>query len=170
MDRGKQLEFIVGIFGFLQLSMQDVGLLDKKGRPVKKKKPLPSERDAIFIYDWVAGHLKNLPIEHLRPKARVMDEAVTKLLNDHTVVNNFLLGLLLLRAMVDDGSKSTQILIGSKINRLVDVVDDAISDEEFSADIKRTTARTADNLYRQFTGRLQLSDEVREARFKRIIK
>ena len=28
--------YFVGIFGFLQLSMQDVGLIDKQGLPIKK--------------------------------------------------------------------------------------------------------------------------------------
>ena len=170
MNSDTQLTYLVGVFGYLQLAMMDVGLINEKGIPPKKRKKLmPSEQDALAIYDWVSDQISQFSSAELRARAKRMDNAVKKLLNDHKIVNNFLLGLLLLRHLVDDGRKDWQILMGSKINRLVDVVDGAISDEEFSAEIKRTTSRTADNLYRQFTGKAQLSDEVRDAKFKKIL-
>jgi len=165
-----EIAYYSGIYGFLQLSMQDVGLLDKKGAPIKKKDRLPHEQDAFAIYNWVSYKLSNLSVGQLMGKAMVMDAAIKKLLNENKTVNNFLLGLLLLRAIVDDGEKSNQILLSGKINRIIDVVDGAVSDGEFNPEIKKTTARVADNLYRQFTGKAQLSDEIRDLRMKRFKK
>ena len=170
MNEETRIDYLVGVFGFLQLSMKDVGLLNAQGvGPKKRKKLKMSEQDALAIYDWVGEQLQRFTTEQLRPRAQRMDKAVTKLNNDHKVVNNFLLSLMLLRHYMDtDASLVESILMTPKINRLVDVVDSAISDEEFSADIKRTTARTADNLYRQYAGMAMLSDEVRDLKYKRI--
>jgi len=166
-----RITYLVGIFGYLQLSMKDVGLLTEQGTPAKKKHLKPSEQDGLAIYKWVGEQLRHLPAEKLRPLARITDERVNKLLNDHKVVNNFLLGLLLLREYLDNNApKNEQLMILPKVNRLVDVVDGAISDEEFSVEIKRTTWRTADNIYRQAVGKAQLCDEVRDLKAKRFIR
>ena len=161
-----KLSYFVGIYGFLQLSMHDVGLLDAKGAPIKKKHNL-NEIDGLAIYKWLSDELKDISVGKLRAMARETDERVSKLISDHKVVNNFLLAIMLLREYVDDtGTKMEQILLSSKINRLVDLVDSAVSDDDFDVNIKRTTARTANNIYRQFAGKCQLSDEVRDAHNK----
>lgn len=162
-------EYFAGCFGFLQLSMQDVDLLDKYGVPIKKKL-LPTEADALAVYKWLSDQIKDVPARELRKMASVTDERVGKLINEDKTVNNFLLGLLLLRAYLDEEApKHEQLMVLPKIHRLIDLVDSAVSDEEFDADIKKATARVADNLFRQAVGKLQLSDEVRDAKFKRIL-
>jgi len=163
-----KIEYFAGIYGFAQISMQDVGLLDDRGVPFKGKWNM-SETDALAIYNWLSEQLLHVDGSKLRRLAQETDKRVTKLLNDHKEVNNFLLGILLLREYLDShGSKMEQLMILPKVNRLVDVVDGAVSDEDFSPLIKRTTARTAQNIYRQWAGKPQLSDEVWEARFKNI--
>ncbi len=163
--------YFVGVFGFMQLSMTDVGLL-KDGMICKKRSELTmGEADAVAIYNWVGDYLKSYSVTELRKMARETDEKVKKLLNEHQVVNNFLLSIMLLREYIDDyGTKAEQILMLGKIDRLMDVVDGAVSDDDFDSDIKRTTARTANNIYRQFAGKCQLSDDVRNAYFKKVIK
>ena len=172
MDEETRLNYLVGIFGFFQLSMIDVKLLSPKGVPPKKRNKLSMhEHDALAIYDWVGEQLKGYSTSNLKPKAVIMDTAVKKLNNDAKYVNNYLLALLLLRAYMDEqGSKMEQVVISPKIDRLVDLVDSAVSDEEFTVEIKKTTARVADNLYRQYVGLCQLSDQVRDARFKKLTK
>ncbi len=163
--------YFVGVFGFMQLSMTEVGLL-KNGAVSKKRSEMTmGETDAIAIYTWVGNHLKNYSVAELRKMARATDEKVKKLLNVALKVNNFLLSIMLLREYLDNyGTKAEQILMSGKINRLLDVVDGAVSDEEFDSDIKRTTARTARNIYRQFTGECQFSDDVLNAHFKKVVK
>jgi len=163
-----KLTYLVGIYGYLQLSMLDVGLLTEQGQVIKAKHNM-SEQDALYIYKWVGEHLLDVDKDKLRRLAQETDKKVSKLLNDHKEVNNFLLAILLLREYLDNhGSKVEQLMILPKVNRLVDVVDGAVSDEAFNPMIKRTTARTANNIYRQHVGRPQLSDEVWGARFKGI--
>ncbi len=161
-------EYLVGVYGMLQLAMQDVDLLDKHGRPYTKKRKSPTETDALFLYWWVGEEIRDVSTGELRRMAKVTDNNVAKLLNKHTVVNNFLLGVMMLRLLVDDSGKYEQTLLGGKINRVIDMADKAVSEDEFSPQIKRETARTSDNLYRIYTERPQLSDEVRDAKFKRI--
>jgi len=162
-----QVDYLVGVYGFLQLSMQDVGLLNAKGQPIKGKRNM-GELDALAIYHWVGDKIKHIDGHTLRKKGAFIDGMVKNLLNKHTVVNNFLLAVLMLREYVDeDGTHTEKILLSAKINRLVDVVDSAVSDEAFDVDIKRTTSRTAKNIYRQFKGRGQLSDEYMDNRFRR---
>jgi len=172
MNEETRLDYLVGIFGYFQLSMIDVKLLDSKGRPPKKRnKLLQTEQDALKIYDWVSDQLVKFETYELKPRGKRMDDAVKRLNNEHNVVNNYLLALLLLRAYMDEvGTKMETILISPKINRLIDLVDGAVSDEEFSPEIKKTTARTADNLFRQYVGKCQLSDEVRDAKNKSWMK
>ena len=167
-----KVEYLAGVFGFLQLSMKDVGLIGDKGVCTKRKKHMkPSEQDGIAIYNWIGEQIKHVEQVNLRKLGAVTDKRVGKLLNEHKVVNNFLLGLLLLRAYLDEvAPKNEQLMVLPKVNRLIDVVDGAISDEEFNADIKRTTSRTADNLFRQAVGKCQIADDCRDARFKRIRK
>jgi hypothetical protein len=169
MTNNDQLDYLCGIYGFLQLSMRDVGLVDAGGHVMKRKKRKASESDGVALYEWVSDQLKHIPVHSLRKRASIMDARVKKLFNDNKTVNNFLLGMLLLRLLIDDSGRMEQLMILPKINRVINLVDEAISDEEFSVDIKRTTARVADNLYRQYTGRAQLTDEIRNAKFKRIV-
>ncbi len=170
MTAETRLDYLVGVFGFLQISMKDVKLLDDKGRtPKKRNKMLMSEQDALAIYEWVGEQLNGFETHELRPKARRMDEAVKKLNNTHQTVNNFLLALMLLRAYIDnEATVMEQVLISPKINRLIEVVDGAVSDEVFTPEIKRTTWRTSDNLYRQYAGLIMLGDEVRDLKMKGI--
>ncbi len=168
MDLQTKLTYLTACYSFMQLSLQDVKLLDDKGRPIKKKRSM-SEQDAIAIYSWLSDQLKNISIHELRTMASKTDIKVSKLLNDHQVVNNFLLSIMLLREYIDEHGDSIQkILIGNKINRIIDLLDDAVTDEAFDPEIKRTTGRTARNIYRQFTDRPQRSDDVLQAHFKRI--
>lgn len=167
--RTKTKSYFVGIYGFMQLSMIDVGLLDNQGFPIKKKKPTQTEQDAIWLYNWVSDKLRELNTAQLRSLGAETDKRVQKLISDHSVVNNYLLSIYLFREYVDnDADKFEQGLLRPKIDRIINLLDEAVTDEEFDADIRRTTARTADNIYRQITERPQLSDEVRDAKFKRI--
>ena len=144
MDEETRINYLVGVFGFAQLSMTEVGLL-KNGAVSKKRSEMTmGETDAIAIYTWVGNHLKNYSVAELRKMARATDEKVKKLVNVALKVNNFLLSIMLLREYLDNyGTKAEQILMSGKINRLVDVVDGAVSDDDFDSNIKRTTARTA---------------------------
>ena len=156
--------YFVGIYGFLQLSMQDVGLLDKQGKPIKKKRMTLHEADAIYIYTWLSDRLKDVDVGTLRELAKETDERVSKLISEHKVVNNFLLSILLLRGYLDnDASKNEQLLLAPKVYRVMELLDKAVSDEELDDSIRKTTHRTADNIYRQASGGLQLSDECRDA-------
>ncbi len=160
---------MVAVYGYLQLSLIDVELLTPNGVPVKKKRPVQTEQDAIALYHWVSDQLSGVNTRELRSLAGKTDIKVSKLLNDHQVVNNFLLSIMLLREYIDEHGDSIQkILIGNKINRIIDLLDDAVTDEAFDPEIKRTTGRTARNIYRQFTDRPQRSDDVLQAHFKRI--
>ena len=165
-----RIEYLVAVYGYLQLSMQDVGLLNSDGSPINRRRRRHSEEDALSLYKWVAEQLKGVGIGKVRRLAGVSNDKVRKLINDEQTVNNFLLGVLLLRCYVDDSAKYEQILLSPKINRLISVLDEAVTDEAVDASIRRTTSRVADNLYRMSVGKCQIGDDCRDLRFKRIVK
>ena len=164
-----KLEYFTSIYGWMQLSMVEVGLLNKDGRPFKKRKLTQTEQDAIYLYQWVGDHLKDVKKPELERMGKVTDKNVKLLPNDHSNINNFLLGIMLLRLYIDDeGTNFEHILLGGKIRRVVDLADKAVSEDEFSVDVKRATHRTAYNLYRRYTGYPMLSDEAFDNKYKRI--
>lgn len=156
-------EYFVGIFGFMQLSMQDVGLLNTRGVPIKLKNPSINEVDTVNIYNWVSDKLVSVPKHKLDSMGREVDKKVKKLISDHSKVNNFLLSILLLREYLDnEAPRNEQLMILPKVHRVIELLDSAITDEEFSVDVRRTTARTANNLYRMYVGKPQMGDDVRD--------
>lgn len=155
-----------GVYGFMQLEMRSTELLLSNGKWYKRKSHMSeSERDAVFIYEWIEDQLRQYNIAEIQLNARVIDNMVKKLVNEDKFVNNFLLGVYLLRNYVDDyGSKMDHILLLPKIHRLMFFLDE----QKFDMKIRKATSRVANNIFRQWAGKPQLSDEVRDAVFKRI--
>jgi len=164
--------FLSGIYGFLQLSMRDVGLLLENGVWYKKRKHMTeAETNAIYLYEWVEDQLRSLPVHVIRKKSGEVDRMVKKLNNDNRYVNNFMLGVYMMREYIENAcGKFEQDLILPKVNRIINTLDEEVMGGRFDPQIKKTTARVANNIYRQWAGLPQLSDQVRDAKFKRILK
>ena len=167
MNHETRLDYLVGVFGFMQLSLVDLKLLNEKGiAPKKRNKMSADDQDTLKIYDWVCDELRQFSSVGLKPRARIMDQRVKKLINNHTVVNNYLLSLYLLRQYIDhDATVMEACVIGPKINRMVDVIDKSVIEGDFDPAIKRATWRTAKNLYSQYIGWVMLSDEAFDNKF-----
>ncbi len=161
-----------GSFGFAQLSMRDVGLLNKDGSPAKKKKHMTAiELDGMGIYIWLSDKLKEFDGNQIRVKASVVDGMVKKLFNEKKIINNYLLSLYILREWLDnDGGRFEQDMMLPKINRIVAAMDEEISDGRFDSDIKKVTRRVADNIYRQWSGKPQITDDIRDLNSKRFMR
>ena len=151
-----------GVFGFAQLSMRDVGLVSDKGQPTKKTKWMtPTEQDGIAIYLWIIAKIDKMPQWEIKQEASKVDAMVKNLFNEHKIINNYLLSLFILREWLDEeGEGIDQGILYPKINRIVAAMDSEIKEGNFDPEIKKHTARVAKNIFRQWAGKAQLTDEI----------
>jgi len=165
----KELEFLVGIYGRSQLEMIAIDLLNKDGSPKPTKHMNQHEQDAIKIYDHLSFKLKGVGAEKLNDLAAFTNEISKKLINDDTLINNYLLSMMLYRLYLQEiAPKYECLMMLPKVQRQVSVFEE-LEGEEFLR-TRRVTSRVADNMWRIFTGKAQLSDELRDIRaekFKR---
>lgn len=167
MNEETLLKFYVSLYGRCQIEMAAVGLVDKNGVPKSTKGMSETEKDGIKIYDFLSYKVKGLTVEKLHELASYTNELMMKLLNENKYINNYLLGMMQYRLFLqDEASVYEKNLMLPKVERSIKFYKTHVKDD----DIVRTTSRVADNIYRLFTDRLQLSDEVRDARAKRFIR
>lgn len=161
--------FFAQLLARIQLEFVHSGILSDKGIPVDPKNYAEDAKDGVAIYNYVKQKLVDNRVSY-ETALKYVDEGnamVKKLVNDEQIVNKYLLSLMLLRLYLDEeGSKAEQIMIKPKVERSLKLF--GLDDEEKK--LRKTTHRVADNLWRQFIGRPQLGDDLRDNRFKRIIK
>lgn len=182
MNEEKRYLLMIGLYGRFQIEMIDLDMINSDGS-VKSKMRKYYEQDgetrwrplglhevrAIEIYKWIREQMKNISEEELNKKAEYTNEVAHKIINEAREVNNFLLALLMFQMYVDqDGAKDLQFKMNPKIDELVAYFQ-SFDTEEHKA-IRKATYRCADNMFRVFTDRPQLSDEVRDAKFKRLFR
>lgn len=169
MNRETTLNFIVGIWGRMQLAMKETGLVVDGGVAIKPYKHMDrTDREAIEIYNILDTYLRSnkIFIDEIVERSRVTDNIVKKLINDHKRVNNQLLAMFLYQEyLLEFGSHGAKTVTLPKVKRQIE--DFPLTTEELKTTWKYT-GRIADNMWRQFTGKAQLSDEVRDLRAKRI--
>ena len=165
----KELEFIVGIYGRSQIEMIAIDLLNDDGSPKPTKNMSADEKDAIAIYNHLSYKIKGIGSKKLNELGEYSNEVAKKLINEDTLVNNYLLAMMLYRTYLQDiVGRFERDKILPKVNRQVKVFE-GLEGSEF-AKTRKTTARVADNIWRVFTGKAQLSDEVRDLRANKFIR
>lgn len=171
MDPRLKYEILLSIYGRMQEEMVAIGLVDNKtGRVLKVKKKNINEEDGVKIYEHIFSQINHLSVEQVGEYAQKTNDILNILLNDKEApINNYLLAMILYRNYLEEFANGYEkTLMEGKVRRSIELFE-SFTTQEYK-DIRKNTARAADNIYRVFTGRLQLSDEVRDARFKRIIK
>ena len=167
----KELEFLVGVYGRSQIEMIAIGLLNGDGSPKPTKNMSTHEKDAIAIYDNLSFKMKGIGKDRLNRLGQYSNEVAKKLINEDTLINNYLLSMMLYRLYLQEISgKFERDKILPKVKRQIAVFE-ALEGQEY-AKIRRVTNRVADNMFRVFVGKAQLSDEIRDIianKFKRRI-
>lgn len=173
--------FMIGLFGRLQIELMELGgVIDSNNGGISKKprrvypdgtwrKLKLEELTAIDIYKWTIEQIgKEISEEELNKKARYTNEVASKIINDEKTVNNFLLATYMLEMYIDENENTLlKNMMLPKTNRLIDHYYKHIGEENMG--IMRTTYRVADNMYRVFTEKPQISDQERNLKFKRKI-
>lgn len=171
MDKETLLNFHVGIYGRMQLEMVAIDLVKKNGVPKPTKNMSAVEKDGIAVYNHLSYKVKGLDSKMLFELAQHTNNIANSLLNEETLINNYLLSAMLFRLYLqEEAPKSEQIMILPKVNRIIQMYEELDGEEYIK--IRKTTSRVADNMFRVFTGKAQLSDEIRDLRankFKRSV-
>jgi hypothetical protein len=164
----RELEFIVGLYGRMQLELIEADILAKNGMPKGKQKELIYQ-DALAIYEGLAYKVKGLSAEQINDMAEYTNDVTKKLINEDTLINNYLLALMLYSLYLTEfGNRSEQITILPKVHRNITAHQELASDDYKG--VFKTTNRVADNMWRVFNNRLQLSDELRDKRANKILR
>lgn len=173
MDKQTELQYLIGIFGRIDYELVKLGFIDKKTqKPIRRNKMDLIESDGIAIHAFLHEKAKKLRGYQVKQMVDIMNEKVSMLIENDMVLNHYLFCVLMLKLWVDNHSDTpTQIKLTAKIRRAVDKFIDLDGDDvEANAKIRRDTGRVADNMYRQYVGKPQLSNAVRDAQAKRFIK
>lgn len=169
MNKHILLKFLAGLYGFMQLELKDSKLVNKDGAPKPTKNMSLLESDGIAIYKYLSGRVKHLDVRQIREYAEYTNAVTKKLINEEKLVNNYLLALMLYRSYLDElAPRDEQILMLAKVGRSIQHYE-LIKGKKYSK-IRKTTSRCADNIWRVFTGRAQLGDDVRDLLAKRYLK
>lgn len=160
----------VGIFGFFQLEMKEVNLVDDKGVPIKDRKRPLEEQETIDLYNDISYRLRGVHQGEITRLAGKVNEMVTgQLVNNKGLINNYLLALMMYREWLDEfGNRAEQIRFLGKVNRQIKIYEEL--EDERCKDIRKETYRVSNNIYRILTGRPQLTDEIRNLRARRFVK
>ena len=154
-------ELTVGIFGFMQLALKDSGYRVVNGK-LRIKRPSLNEENIQAVYNFFAEKTKGMD---LKSNADRVNQRVNKLVNKDATVNNFYMALHLAVSWLEQyGDALERSLYMPKVMRLIDETKKYITPE-----VAKYSFRVADNLIRQYEGRAQLADEVRDAKFRKIL-
>jgi hypothetical protein len=164
--------FYVGIWGRLFLQLKEKGYLKKDNSPQTKfrfhkdgsrAKLSLVEKDILDVYATMRDKLKNVPQWKIDDYAELNNEYIRNLVNDKQQVVNVILACAMYRSYLDDyGTVYERNLMIRRLDNIINSYDDR--------ETVKYSARCGDNLYRQFVGKPQLSDEVRDARAKRFLR
>lgn len=167
MKLANEVEFIVGIYGRMQLEMLNIGLLHEEDASPKSMKYMDEhERDAIKIYDYLAQKVRHISAQRLNEISQYTNDIAKKLVNEDTTVNNYLLSLMLFRLYLQEVSSKYEFnIMMPKVERQL-IVFEKLAGETYGQ-TRKVTSRVADNMWRVFTGKAQLSDEIRDLRVQK---
>ncbi len=168
-DELTEFEVLTALYGIFQNTMIDENMLDDTARPKKlTKKSDENDYDTVALYSWLSSKMKGHSRQKINDTVGVFNNKV-KNLHDNYWLNNYLMGLFILEAWVDNNEdKFTQGILKPKITRSIrhiskGVVRAKINKEGGDAIIKESSM-CASNIYRMMTGQAELTKEVREKR------
>lgn len=170
MEKDNYEMLFVAIYGFQQLEMRAVDLVDDKGVPTKDQKRPLEELETIDLYNEVSKRLKHLNQPQVQATAKkVNDIVMNQLVNNQSKINNYLLALMLFREWLDlEGTTFERNRFAGKVGRQIAIYE-ALEGEKYK-DIRKETYRVANNLFRVFIGKPQLDDDLRDLMAKRWMK
>jgi hypothetical protein len=151
-------EILSIVYGILQIELKDRELLETSGKPKTKNIDLHTA-DVLNVYKWLSGEIKDVYEKKLNEYADRFNVLARKLQDDY-LLNMTLMGLWILYLYVEEyGTKSQKILLQSKIDRAAKHFSENMSKDTF-----KDSLVAGDNLFRLYTGKPELTKEIREAR------
>ena len=164
--------FYVGVWGRLLLQLEKSGYLNRDltarkfrldDETGKKEKLSLTEQDVLAIYMYIREKIKDVPQHKIDEYAILNNDYVQALINDEQQVSNTVLACAMYQSYLYDIAGIEE---RNKMQRKVESVIGGFGNKESA----KYSARCGDNLYRQFVGKAQLSDEVRDARAAKFLK
>jgi len=149
-------EVVVAIYGIFQIYLKEKDMLDKTGAPKKRKKQGQDIIDIFSIYDFLSNILVNVSVSDINNLSESFNKHA-KQLHDEYQVNMLLLGIFLFESYIEEQPRHHQLIYIPKIVRL-----SKYAQEHISKEVIRDSKIAADNIYRKYIGKAEVTKEIRE--------
>jgi len=162
--------FITGSFyGLLQIILLEAGMISSDGSPLPNKMLREAsfeDMEILWLYKWCGKKISHLSKDDLVDTASYFNAASNSLLDVYEV-DNTLLAIHLISKWVEEYSNFAEsALLAGKLERSTKSVIAELCEtlgEETGRKISKSSAYSADNLYRIMSGEAQLTMKEREA-------
>lgn len=150
-------------YAIAQKALEKMEMLNEDGSPKRAKESF--DKDLVFVYDHLSRATIGVSQEDMRKKMRFFNEKAEKLHDDYKL-NMSLFGFFMMDIYFNEcGSKFDQGLLLPKVRRLISSARASIKEHnENPDDIIMDSSIAASNMYRLYTGKPELTKEMREKR------
>ena len=165
-EKSSQMDDLLAVaYGYLGMELRVSGDIDEAWVPVNKRHRPMFEKDVMAVFDTFRGLVRNMTKEELNRRAERANEAVEKLHDKDSVVNQFLLALSFAIHVVEkELPKPYHISTLPKLMRAIRHAEKEIGDR----DIINVTRRRSHDIYRIVGGGLAIPDFVRDANLEKL--
>lgn len=158
------LNLEIAMYEIHQMVLTDKDLLDERGIPLKLKKPIFEETDAIALYEILAHRISGSKRSDFTAAKNEFNK-YAKGMHDEVYLNMYLMSLFILDHYVADQNVSSRILIGGKITRLINYLRAKLIEvDERGPEVITDSSMAASNIYRAYNNLPELTREVRAGR------
>ncbi len=160
-----QQDILIAIYGILQIDLKKDKLLTATGAPLNTKGDTEPIQDAKSLYKWLAEQLITVPETTINNrKGRFND--IVRGLNQEYLLNMYLMAIFMLENYLDTyGTTAQRIVLMPKINRSVKHMRAGIiKEQDDGIRIVKDSKIGASNVSRRFTGKIELTKEMRKYR------
>ena len=167
MLKENELDYLVAMYGISYFTLKERGMLGKRAEPLKLKKHENDmkSQDAIAVYKWLAEKIKGISEHELKTRADKFNSFVRSFQDDY-FLNQYLMGLFMLEAYLEDIGGLDRNLMIPKVTRLIKIMREGVINinAEKGQAIVIDSSQAGSNLWRLFNGKVELTKELREAK------
>jgi len=149
------------LYGIFQIELKSRKLLKEDGTLIRSSKQDVIVKDTYAIYSYFREKVQNFSSKYINASVMQFNE-ISKQLHDDYLLNMALLGVFMVELYLEDASYIDKQIYLPKVRRLSQYAQGTVK-----LDIRKDSKIAADNVYRKFTGKLEVTKEIRTLRSKR---
>ena len=149
------------LYGIFQIELKARNLLKEDGTLIRSSKQSETIKDTYAIYSYFREKVKDFSKKYINASVTQFND-ISKTLHDDYLLNMGLLGVFIAELYLEDASYIDKQIYLPKVRRLSQYAQGTVK-----LDIRKDSKIAADNVYRKFTGKLEVTKEIRTLRSNR---